>query len=99
MMPITELQGKSIKAGNTGWISIHINQSDDLLVEPAVPLDLKTEQEDIPELFVRSQTIHTPLPERFPKLTFLAIAVALLLSALTAEFDYLRGAGYDWPGK
>jgi hypothetical protein len=99
MMPITERQRKSIRAGNTGWISIHINEGDDLRPESPVLVDLKTECEELPELFVRSQEVRPPLPERFPRLTFLAIAVALLISALTAEFDYLRGAGYYWPGK
>ncbi len=49
------------------------------------------------DLFASVCEVRTPLPERFPRLTFLAIAVALLAFALTAEFDYLRGAGYYWP--
>ena len=48
-------------------------------------------------LFEHVERTHAPLPERFPRLAFLAVALALLVTALTAEFDYLRGAGYFWP--
>lgn len=48
-------------------------------------------------LFALAQQTAAPLPERFPRLTFLAIALVLLISALTAEFEYLRCAGYSWP--
>ena len=90
-----------ISTGNTGWISIHIN-------DPQSPIDLPSgfgehTRLEIPSspvlcrLFEHAEDAHIPLPERFPRLTFLAIAIALLASALTAEFDYLRGAGYFWP--
>lgn len=48
-------------------------------------------------LFALAESSRAPLPERFPRLTFLAIALVLLISALTAEFEYLRVAGYSWP--
>ena len=35
--------------------------------------------------------------ERFPRLTFCAVAVALLLAAISTEIEYLRGSGYYWP--
>jgi hypothetical protein len=35
--------------------------------------------------------------ERFPRLMFCAVALALLLTAITAEIDCLRAAGYYWP--
>ena len=34
--------------------------------------------------------------ERFPRLMVTAVAVAVLLAALTAEIDCLRGSGYYW---
>lgn len=43
-------------------------------------------------LSVQAERMHAPLPERFPRLTFLTVVVALLVTALTAEFDSLRGA-------
>lgn len=35
--------------------------------------------------------------ERFPRLVFFAVAASILLAAITAEVDCLRGAGYYWP--
>lgn len=54
-------------------------------------------QSRVSPLFALAQQATAPLPERFPRLTFLAIALLLLISALTAEFEYLRCAGYSWP--
>ena len=36
------------------------------------------------------------LSERFPKLTVVAIAVALVAFTVATEIEYLRGAGYYW---
>jgi hypothetical protein len=99
-MPTQESQSR-IETGKTNWIPIHINDGQS-------PADLpsgfgESPQQEIPwlassyHLFEHTQKMRAPLPERFPRLTFLAIAVALLAFALTAEFDYLRGAGYYWP--
>jgi len=100
-MPIKESQGR-IDTGTTGWISIPINDSQS-------PIELPSSYSEDPQwemrmpapavchLFEHTQNTYAPLPERFPRLTFLAIAVALLASALAAEFDYLHGAGYYWP--
>jgi|GEM_PF-3077419 len=100
-MPTKEKRG-CILTGNTGSISIHIN-------DPELSIDAQngsgegTQRElaaDLPavcHLFEHSQEMPTPLPERFPRLTFFAIALSLLAFALAAECDYLRGAGYYWP--
>lgn len=45
-------------------------------------------------LFVQAEPMHVTQLERFPRLTFLTVAISLLVTALTAEFDSLRGAGY-----
>lgn len=34
--------------------------------------------------------------ERFPRLTFCAVATAILLATLTAEVECLRSSGYFW---
>jgi hypothetical protein len=88
-----------VKTGSTGWISIRINESDGL---PSAPGDSAREQtQRVPpslvHLFEHAERTPLPLPERFPRLTFVGIAIALLVTALTAEFDYLRSAGYFWP--
>ena len=36
------------------------------------------------------------VPERFPRLTCLAIACGLIAASLIAEIDYLRSSGYFW---
>ena len=88
-----------VQTGKTGWISIHINDSEHL--PPNSGDGPRGETMTIPpaliHLFEHAERAPLPLPERFPRLTFLAIAIALLITALTAEFDYLRGAGYSWP--
>ena len=35
--------------------------------------------------------------ERFPRLMVLAVSIAIIVAAITAEIDCLRGAGYYWP--
>lgn len=101
-MPTQETQSNRIDTGTTSWISIHINDSqsevDVLSTSSGIFQEQSLEMSRPPcHLFEHSHKMRTPLPERFPRLTFFAIAVALLASALTAEFDYLRGAGYYWP--
>lgn len=93
--------GRQLHTGTTGRISIHAHESEsgsDSQLEQN--WNSKDEAVTIPpaliHLFERENG-PLPLPERFPRLTFLAIAIALLVTALTAEFDYLRGAGYFWP--
>jgi len=82
----------------TGWISLHTRT-----LNFPVADDLRDREEDsskpapsVPRLFEQTQQTPLLLPERFPRLTFFAIALAILLSALTTEIDYLRGAGYHW---
>jgi hypothetical protein len=91
-----------VQTEKTPWISIHVN-------EPERGFDLPLNPGDNPQgepitlppalfhLFEHAERTPTPLPERFPRLTFLAIAIILLVTALTAEFEYLRRAGYIWP--
>ena len=94
-------QDSRVRTGKTGWISIHINDPERALDPPSDPGKTQMEQTTFPpaliHLFEHVERTPAPLPERFPRLTFLAIALALLVTALTAEFEYLRGAGYFWP--
>lgn len=98
-MPIIEQPGNSIETRKAHWVSIHLSGGEDVSGEPHPSFESEPMKTELPPLFVHSQQTRATLPERFPRLTFLAIAAALLLSALTAEFDYLRGAGYYWPGR
>jgi hypothetical protein len=108
-MPTQEIQSR-IETGATGWISIHINESKTSHISGLQsPLDYESRysenvQREVSSrapatfrLFEYAQQIPATLPERFPRLTFFAIAVALLVSAVAVELDYLHGAGYYWP--
>ena len=108
-MPTQEIESR-IETGNTGWISIHINEAQIPHVSGVqTPIDFaslysENVERELPShapatfrLFEYAQQIPATLPERFPRLTFFAVAVALLVSALAVEFDYLHSAGYYWP--
>ncbi|HMG87163.1 MAG TPA: hypothetical protein VK574_15640 [Terracidiphilus sp.] len=90
-----------VYTGRTGSISIHINDSE-RVIHPVSGLgggpngETMTIPPDLIHLFEYVERAPATLPERFPRLTFLAIALALLVTALTAEYDYLRSAGYFW---
>jgi hypothetical protein len=43
-----------------------------------------------------SQIAPASFAERFPRLTFVVVAAAILLATATAEIDCLRGSGYFW---
>ena len=43
------------------------------------------------------QTSPGSFAEQFPRLVFCTVAFSILLAAITAEIDCLRGAGYYWP--
>lgn len=96
-----EQERKNRGTDRTGWISLHTRT-----LSFPVENELRVREEDRPasskpappvsHLFEQTQQAPLLLPERFPRLTFFAIAVAILLSALTTEIDYLKGAGYHW---
>lgn len=100
-MPTQEQERKYRGTDRTGWISLHTRT-----LNFPVDDERRTSEEDkqarskhappASRLFEQTQQTPLLLPERFPRLTFFAIALAILLSALTTEIDYLRGAGYHW---
>ena len=100
-MPAHEIRKNCVLTGNTGWISIHIDDSATARNMPCSSADVLSQSRSLDPAgciaFGQLKQTRTPLPERFPRLTLFAIALALLVSALTAEFDYLRSAGYYWP--
>ena len=108
-MPTKQIESL-IETGSTGWISIRINEAQAPYVSGVqTPLDFEMRysenvQREVSSrapatfrLFEYAQQIPATLPERFPRLTFFAIAVGLLVSAVAVELDYLHGAGYYWP--
>jgi hypothetical protein len=99
-MPAQKRQSR-VKTSHTDSISTHVNDGQSRAGLPSSFGESVQQEMPFPaascHLFEHTQQTQVPLPERFPRLTFLAIAVAVLASALAAEFDYLRGAGYYWP--
>ena len=100
---LTQEKQSHIEVGKTGWISIKINDCQNP-IKRASNCDENRRLETpvlappmMISLFEHAQKAHAPFPERFPRLTFLATAIILLVSALAVELDYLRGAGYYWP--
>ena len=47
-------------------------------------------------LFEFAANAPATLAERYPHLTVFAISAAVLLAAITAEIECLRGSGYFW---
>lgn len=52
--------------------------------------------EDVPRRLFE-QNLPASFAEQFPRLVFCTVAFSILLAAITAEIDCLRGAGYYWP--
>jgi len=101
-MPVQEDQNTCVKIGNTIRHPIHISDSEftiDLPSGPGRGPQRGTQAYATAEcsLFEHTQQTVASLPERFPRLTILAIALVFIAFVLLAEFDYLRSAGYYWP--
>jgi hypothetical protein len=96
-----EQERKYRRTDRTEWISLQTRTlnfpvADELRAhEGDKPVSSKPAP-SVSRLFEQTQQTPLLLAERFPRLTFFAIALAILLSALTTEIDYLRGAGYHW---
>jgi hypothetical protein len=91
---LTEEQSRNRVEGNkAAWISIQTRTSKPFVEEE--PRRIQSLANPV-RLFEQAQQAPLLLPERFPRLTFFAIAVAVLVSAVMTEIDYLRGAGYHW---
>jgi hypothetical protein len=95
-------QSSRFQTGYTGWSSIHINDSESTIDLPSglggsPQRGTQAYATEVCHLFEHMQQTPASLPERFPRLTILAIALVFFASVLMAEFDYLRSAGYYWP--
>jgi hypothetical protein len=91
-----------VEAGKAGSINIHVHDDEAYSFEnhlEAEPVQSEPDpvQWDATRIFALAERSAVPFPERYPRLTLSAITLLLLLSSLTAEFEYLRGAGYSWP--
>jgi len=70
---------------------INLNLPSEAVPDPEPKSDTKVET---PLLF--RNLAPTTLAERYPLLTFLAVSLVLLASALFTEIEFLKGSGYFW---
>lgn len=57
----------------------------------------RLEGESHPSFRLFEQGIPLSFAEQFPGLFIFAVAASILVAAITAEIECLRGAGYYWP--
>ena len=101
-MPAQETQSTYVKTDNTNWNSIQISDSVFAIDYPSgtgrgPQRSTRAYATAKRQLFEHSQQTAASLPERFPRLTILTIALVFFAAVLMAEYDYLRSAGYHWP--
>ncbi|HEY1578233.1 MAG TPA: hypothetical protein VGF82_14280 [Terracidiphilus sp.] len=81
----------TLKTGETNWILLRIERE-----KSAQGDAVKESNANAPAIHLFEYAQHSSFAERFPRLTFFAIACGLLAFALVAEIDCLRGSGYFW---
>jgi len=101
-MPTSEQHWNIVKAaGNAGWVAVRVNhpgtevEGRGYARETEAPT-IRDHSTDYGVLFSQTENTPTTFAEGFPRLTIALIAVALLAFTVTAEIEYLHGAGYSW---
>jgi hypothetical protein len=100
-MPIKEQRRSVIQAGKNAWFGLHVSHSVPLLAVRGYVHEIQSPKmaNFSPlscRLFENAASPVLTLPERFPKLTFAMIAVALFAFTAAIEYEYLHSAGYYW---
>ena len=96
-MSLQEQRRNAAQVAEKNWISIHVtHEGKDIPRKREVgqPAVLRP-RENASQLFEHAAARPT-LSERFPKLTVVAIAFALVAFTVATEIEYLRVAGYYW---
>jgi hypothetical protein len=96
-MSLQERRRSSAQVAEPNWISIHVtHEGQDIprKSDGGQPRVLRP-RENASQLFEHAAARPT-LSERFPRLTVVAIAVALVAFTVATEIEYLRVAGYYW---
>jgi hypothetical protein len=100
-MAAIEQNFRLVQTGKSSWVAVHINHEDEgSAVDCRASSRAATRRPNgVPgsgELFAKSTAGRITFSERFPRLTIAVIAIALFAATLTAEIDFLHGAGYRW---
>jgi len=103
-MQTNEKRGFSVRSRNALWVSSHWNggrQTAESAIHNGTGRvgtghDSTDAREDVARLFALAERAPISLAERYPRLTFFAISLVLLVCTLTAEFECLHSAGYTW---
>lgn len=100
-MATIEQNFRLVQTGKSSWVAVHISNEG-----PAV--DCRTSSREsastrlrkgaagTDRLFAGAAAERITFSERFPRLMIAVIAITLFAATLTAEIDFLRGAGYYW---
>jgi len=96
-MSLQEQRRRAEQVAEKSWISVHVTHEG----QP-IPRKRDSSQPSFSGprgnaggLFENAAARPT-LSERFPRLTFIAIAAALVAFTVATEIEYLRVAGYHW---
>jgi len=100
-MATTEQNFRLVQTGKSSWIAVHINHAGSAVdcrtsSRESGPARRRTGAPGTGHLFADAASGGITFSERFPRLTIAVIAIALFAATLTAEIDFLHGAGYHW---
>ena len=101
-MPIKEQHRNLTHAGKAPWLTVNIHHVGQPINEHrryGNSLETPRMSSFSPvscHLFEETANLGLTFPERFPRLMFAVIAVALFAFTAAAEYEYLRAAGYYW---
>ena len=100
-MSIGEQQRKLIQTQEAGRVAVHVEPAFRALdgriqLSQPEPPTLPAREPTSCRLFERTAELGMALSERFPRMTFAAIAFPLLAFIVTAEIEYVRKAGFHW---
>jgi len=96
-MSLQEQRRRVEQVADKNWISVHVTHEGKVIPRKhnSSQPGFSGPRGNAAGLFEHAAARPT-LSERFPKLTVVAIAVALVAFTVATEIEYLRGAGYYW---
>ena len=100
-MATIEQSFRLVQTGKSSWVAVHVNPEGPAVdcrtsSREAASARLRNGMSGTDRLFANTASGQITFTERFPRLTIAVIAIALFAATLTAEIDFLRGAGYRW---
>jgi len=96
-MSLQEQRRRVEQVADKNWISVHVTHEGKVIPRKrdSGSMGVPKSTGNAGQLFEHAAARPT-LSERFPKLTVVAIAVAIVAFTVATEIEYLRVAGYHW---